>query len=519
MTFLRQDPFHKNGILEVVWRHLVTRLHKNISQPFSRSFLWAFFLLIAISSVSIGQDQSLQIDSAIERRWTNNAGKSVSGVLTAIGKTTVNVSVGKKDFEIPINSLSDTDQDYIAKQKQNYLSNNKTNVFLPKNLRIVGARGSVEIVDGGKVESSETYDEDFYQETTRTKNVPKGKVIRTGSSSRVSILADSGASLSLQENSEVRIPVPEDNRGKAATSLELLKGSLFLSVDGKRLKERKQEFILNTPTALLAVKGTEFYASTATENGFECGVIEGLISVVQGNQNPSLIETGEKVTATDPTNFQKSKMDVKELQILKNSVPPELSVISPIPDDVTIGPIEVTAVAIPNDLSELPVVLENEKAVDHESSDFEAGKALLHKLDSEEFGWLEIVITRKIINIPKATKGIEVGCTVSGATYLSTSLDSSIYYDDPELLLPTFLQSSGGTTRGSQTVRSQSGKALNFDTLISGDTSNTHYLFDVFTDYDPEEETYILKFSIKADLSKDQENIQFSVSEPKFYSW
>ena len=60
-------------------------------------------------------------------------------------------------------------------------------------------------------------------------------------------------------DSEVRVPAAT---GKER-SLEMLKGRLFLNISADDLKQRAAgEFRLKTPAALLAVKGTKFFAIT-----------------------------------------------------------------------------------------------------------------------------------------------------------------------------------------------------------------------------------------------------------------
>ena len=59
----------------------------------------------------------------------------------------------------------------------------------------------------------------------------------------------------MERNTEIQIPAEPD----AKHSLELMKGKLFLRINGEELQKNKAgEFRLKTPTALLAVKGTRF---------------------------------------------------------------------------------------------------------------------------------------------------------------------------------------------------------------------------------------------------------------------
>lgn len=104
-----------------------------------------------------------------------------------------------------------------------------------------------------------------------------GDVISTGEAAGVSLTLGNGVTTGtarLGPDSSVKLPEGKD----APNSLELLKGRLFLNINGEQLKVQRQgEFRLKTPAALLAVKGTRFFAVAATQEII--GTHEGTVSV------------------------------------------------------------------------------------------------------------------------------------------------------------------------------------------------------------------------------------------------
>lgn len=104
-----------------------------------------------------------------------------------------------------------------------------------------------------------------------------GDIISTLESSGASVTLGNGAltgTARLGPNTIIKIP--EDS--KELQSLELLKGRLFLNINGEQLKQqRKGEFRLKTPAALLAVKGTRFFVMSGTKEII--GTHEGTVAV------------------------------------------------------------------------------------------------------------------------------------------------------------------------------------------------------------------------------------------------
>lgn len=110
-----------------------------------------------------------------------------------------------------------------------------------------------------------------------------GEVIRTGSKGTASLMLNGKGSARLGPDTEVRVP----SSNEKLHSLELLKGRLFLNISAQELKKREAgEFRLKTPEALLAVKGTRFFASSLNGVGV-AGVHEGEVVVFTADTKQS----------------------------------------------------------------------------------------------------------------------------------------------------------------------------------------------------------------------------------------
>ncbi|MDZ4286367.1 MAG: FecR family protein [Prosthecobacter sp.] len=134
-----------------------------------------------------------------------------------------------------------------------------------------------------KVEKTETAN----PESGSSGSVAPGKVTKrpkvVAPIGRVSTGVDGASSLILggtgtaRMGAETEVQVPAQRHGNE--SLELLKGRLFLNISAEELKKQGAgEFLLKTPAALLAVKGTQFFAFS--RNGADIiGVMEGSVAV------------------------------------------------------------------------------------------------------------------------------------------------------------------------------------------------------------------------------------------------
>jgi hypothetical protein len=112
-----------------------------------------------------------------------------------------------------------------------------------------------------------------------------GGKISTGADGATSlILGGTGSTARMGADSEVRVPAATEKE----RSLEMLKGRLFLNISADDLKQRAAgEFRLKTPAALLAVKGTKFFA--ITQDGADTiGVHEGEVMITTSDGKSSL---------------------------------------------------------------------------------------------------------------------------------------------------------------------------------------------------------------------------------------
>ncbi len=104
-----------------------------------------------------------------------------------------------------------------------------------------------------------------------------GDVLKTGKTGKVELNMQSGGTVRVEPDSELKLP--EKKTDAPQQSLELLKGKLFISVEAAALKAKgKQEFRIKTPATILAVKGTKFFAMTSDTQD-TIGVHQGEVSV------------------------------------------------------------------------------------------------------------------------------------------------------------------------------------------------------------------------------------------------
>lgn len=146
-------------------------------------------------------------------------------------------------------------------------------VFAPVEVQITSTAGLVNVTSatGTKITDLQVPTASGEKPTTATHR--PGAVIETGPDSQATVSIPGAGSMLLGAETQVRLP----KTGDKAQSLELLKGKLFLNISAEEVKKRGDaSFRLKTPAALLAVKGTKFFASV--EKAAEtCGVHEGII--------------------------------------------------------------------------------------------------------------------------------------------------------------------------------------------------------------------------------------------------
>lgn len=125
-----------------------------------------------------------------------------------------------------------------------------------------------------------------------------GGQVSTGAEGASSLVLGRLGTARMGADSEVKVPAQEET----GHSLELLKGKLFMNISGGELKERAgSEFKLKTPAALLAVKGTRFFAISANAADL-IGVHEGSVEVTEPTSGKSvMVEAGNAVSVSPGT--------------------------------------------------------------------------------------------------------------------------------------------------------------------------------------------------------------------------
>ncbi len=119
-----------------------------------------------------------------------------------------------------------------------------------------------------------------------------GSSLGTGPMSRAVVVVPSVGTIVLGPETQIRLPMA----GKTTGSLELLKGKLFLNLSAEALGKQKMEFRLKTPAALLAVKGTRFFAQSS--GGIDtAGVSQGSVEVYEAVTQQSVVVTSGNAVA------------------------------------------------------------------------------------------------------------------------------------------------------------------------------------------------------------------------------
>lgn len=159
------------------------------------------------------------------------------------------------------------------------------NVTLPKDLTVLLGSGSLEVEgrDGKKRSISK---DGSGSGSLKVIRLGRGESLQTSKGTSCDLVVPGTGTMRLQAESRVKLPAEPAPEPKQQRSLELLKGKLFLDVDATRLKASNQQFRLKTPTTILAVKGTRFFAAT-TEAGDTAGLHQGSVVVLESTSGKS----------------------------------------------------------------------------------------------------------------------------------------------------------------------------------------------------------------------------------------
>ena len=141
-------------------------------------------------------------------------------------------------------------------------------------------------------------------------SVEAGTTLLSGGEDGTVLVLDTTGAAKMQADSAIKVP----SANGATHSLEQLEGTLFFKMDAEELKKaQKSEFRLKTPTALLAVKGTQFFAhcSGGTDR---IGVHEGVVMVHEPVSRQTITLTaGNAVEVQQGTIGEQRPMTADEL--------------------------------------------------------------------------------------------------------------------------------------------------------------------------------------------------------------
>ncbi len=150
--------------------------------------------------------------------------------------------------------------------------------------KITYIQGEVNVISNGQTKKAE-----------KNTVVSDGDSLKTGSQSLVILVMDDNAQLKLNENSDLTIPLKQEN------AVALNSGSVFSKIPKQKLK---QQFKVITPTAVMGVRGTQFFTAFGTDDEratdlWMC-VEEGSVDVTTSNTKKSVVvNAGQGILVTD----------------------------------------------------------------------------------------------------------------------------------------------------------------------------------------------------------------------------
>lgn len=150
--------------------------------------------------------------------------------------------------------------------------------------KITYTQGEVKVISNGQTKKAE-----------KDAVVSAGDSLKTGSQSLVILAMDDNAQLKLNENSDLTIPLKQEN------AVALNSGSVFSKIPKQKLK---QQFKVITPTAVMGVRGTQFFTAYGTDAEHSTDlwmcVEEGSVDVTANDTKKSVVvNEGEGILVTD----------------------------------------------------------------------------------------------------------------------------------------------------------------------------------------------------------------------------
>lgn len=135
-----------------------------------------------------------------------------------------------------------------------------------------------------------------------------GDKIKTGADGSAEILIDDGSILKLEDKAEIELTAMRADSAtkKMKTRLYLGVGRLFSNI--AKLMNRESRFDVQTPTAIVGIRGTEFVVELADSEETDVGVFAGSVYVNAVDDEGNLIKEDEVVvTDGNQTTVQRRK--------------------------------------------------------------------------------------------------------------------------------------------------------------------------------------------------------------------
>jgi len=147
-------------------------------------------------------------------------------------------------------------------------------------------KGKIQVLDGNGIElDSKSY-----------KLLKEGYTIKTDKKSECEILFKDGTILFVSENSQIKIEKSKITKEERDYNMNFIKGKILFFIN--KIKAQKNIVSIKTPTAVCAVRGTDFSIITSTEIS-NIGLFEGLLDVQKDNEVKQLKPGTEAVVSRD----------------------------------------------------------------------------------------------------------------------------------------------------------------------------------------------------------------------------
>jgi hypothetical protein len=149
----------------------------------------------------------------------------------------------------------------------------------------------------GDVSYQRAHDKEWFSVETGMP-LESGDMIRTGADGSAEILIDDGSLLSLEGNAKIELSglYVDSTSKKIKTKIYLAIGRLFSNITSMMHKESR--FDIQTPTAIVGIRGTDFVVELADAEETDVGVFAGSVYVNSVDDSGNIIKEDE-VIVTD----------------------------------------------------------------------------------------------------------------------------------------------------------------------------------------------------------------------------